>query len=195
MISLIVGLGNIGECYQGTRHNIGFDVVDLVAQKLNARTQPPREYYEWAVAESDFGRLVLAKPTTVVNRSGDAVRPLRDDAEVELHHMLVIVDDFNLPLGVIRLRAGGSDGGHRGLASLIEVLGTEDFPRLRLGIGPVADNMDAVDFVLDEFASDEQDNVRGMIVKAAKAAIYASNHRLEETMTRYNSSPALPDED
>ncbi len=195
MISLIAGLGNVGEGYRGTRHNVGFETVDLVARELSARAQPEREYYEWAVAERETGRVILAKPTTLVNRSGDAMRLLLEDTGLELHQVLVVVDDFNLPLGVIRIRAGGSDGGHRGLASLIEALGTEAFARLRLGIGPVADNMEAVDFVLGRFSPGELDRVREMIEKAAGAAIFASNHRLEETMYRYNSNPAPLDKD
>jgi PTH1 family peptidyl-tRNA hydrolase len=106
--------------------------------------------------------------------------------------MLVVVDDFNLPLGSLRFRPDGSDGGHNGLASIIEALGTEEFPRLRLGIGPVTDNMDARDFVLQPFADAERDAVREMVGTAAEAILFAIDHRLEEAMSNYNSTPAPP---
>jgi PTH1 family peptidyl-tRNA hydrolase len=125
-----------------------------------------------------------------MNHSGLAARALLRDTDLQPSQMLVVVDDFNLPLGRIRIRQGGSDGGHKGLASMIEVLQTEDFPRLRLGIGPVTDNIDAVDFVLSRFEKEETKSAEKMIDIAAEAALFAVNHRLEEAMSRYNVDPA-----
>ena len=190
MISLVVGLGNPGERYVDTRHNLGFDVVDLAARQLRARVQPAREKYQWAVAEIDSGNVILAKPTTFVNRSGEAVRLLLADFEIELTQLLVVVDDFNLPLGAIRIRIAGSDGGHNGLASIGEVLETTELARIRLGTGPPADKVDAAEFVLSKIEPSEQEKMQEMVAKAAEAVIFATGHRLELTMEKYNSNHA-----
>jgi len=193
MISLVVGLGNPGERYAGTRHNLGFDVVDFVAQQLRARVQPARDTYQWAVAEIDSGTVTLAKPTTFVNRSGEAVRRLLADFEIELTQLLVVVDDFNLPLGAIRIRIAGSDGGHNGLVSIGEALETTEFARIRLGTGPLADNVDAAEFVLSKFEPPEQEKMQEMVANVAEAVIFAAGHRLELAMGKYNSNPAPPE--
>ena len=193
MISLVVGLGNPGERYVGTRHNLGFDVVDLVARQLRANIQPAREKYQWAVAEFDSGTVTLARPTTFVNRSGEAVRLLLADFGIELPQLLVVVDDFNLPLSSIRIRMAGSDGGHNGLASIGEALETTEFARIRLGTGPLADNVDAAEFVLSKIEPHEQEKIQEMVAKAAEAVIFATGHRLELAMVKYNCSPAPPE--
>ena len=193
MISLIVGLGNPGERYVGTRHNLGFDVVDLAARQLMAKIQQEQEKYQWAVSEIDSRTVTLAKPTTYVNRSGGAVRQLMADLEIELPQLLVVVDDFNLPLGSIRIRMAGSDGGHNGLASIEEALETTEFARIRLGTGPLTDNVDAAEFVLSKFEPPEQEKMQEMVAKAAEAVIFATGDRLELTMEKYNINPAPPE--
>jgi PTH1 family peptidyl-tRNA hydrolase len=195
MIRLLVGLGNPGTKYASTRHNIGYEVVSRVARSLKAETQPPTVLYDWGVAEGPSGRVYLALPMTYMNRSGEAVSRLLADIGVESGRMLVVVDDYNLPLGAIRVRAGGSDGGHNGLASIIEVLAGEDFPRLRVGIGAPAEAENPADFVLSPFALDETEIVRESIAKAAETAIFALDHSLEEVMSRYNRNPAPPETD
>jgi PTH1 family peptidyl-tRNA hydrolase len=112
-----------------------------------------------------------------------------------LSEMLVVVDDFNLPLGSLRFRRRGSDGGHKGLLSLIEVLGTDEFARLRLGIGPLTDGVEAADFVLSPFEPEQQEAARRMIDTAGEAVVFAIDHRLESAMSKYNSSPALSADD
>jgi len=190
MISLVVGLGNPGERYIGTRHNLGFDVVDLAVRQLMAKIQQEQEKYQWAVTEID---MTLAKPTTYVNRSGEAVRRLMADFEIELPQLLVVVDDFNLPLSSIRIRMAGSDGGHNGLASIEETLETTEFARIRLGTGPLTDNVDAAEFVLSKFEPPEQEKMQEMVAKAAEAVIFATGHRLELAMEKYNINPAPPE--
>ncbi|UCC44178.1 MAG: aminoacyl-tRNA hydrolase [Candidatus Zixiibacteriota bacterium] len=190
MIRLVVGLGNPGSQYEGTRHNIGLEVLTRSAQLLQARPQPQRGLYQWASAGPDANCLVLASPRTFMNRSGDAVSALLHDFEFSLSEMLVLVDDFNLALGAVRIRAAGSDGGHHGLASIIQCLGTDSFARLRAGIGQPADNVDAADYVLSHFEPADAEKVREMVDRAAEATIFAVHHRLEETMTRYNYNPA-----
>ncbi len=190
MISLLVGLGNIGKRYVGTRHNVGFEVVEKVRQALRLSFQPPTTTHDWAVQVRGDRRIILAWPKTYMNHSGLAAQTILQDADLQPSQMLVVVDDFNLPLGRIRLRPGGSDGGHKGLASMIEALKTEDFPRLRLGIGPVSDNMDGVDFVLSRFENDQIRSAEKMIDTAAEAALFALDHHLDEVMLRYNVNPA-----
>jgi len=191
MILLVLGLGNIGRRYEKTRHNVGFEVLDLVCEKLEARRQPPTSDYDWAGKKLDQRRIILAWPKTYVNLSGLAARALLQVNHLEPEEMLVVVDDFNLPLGRLRFRPAGSEGGHNGLESIIEELQTECFPRLRLGIGPITGNLDAVDFVLGKFSAEEAEPVKIMIASAAEAVIFALHNRFEEAMSKYNN-PALP---
>ncbi len=190
MLRLIVGLGNVGATYEDTRHNVGFEVLDRVAAELKAQAQPERRRYRWATALYRDHTVILAWPSTLMNRSGLAVRDLLAAHEAPTEEMLVVVDDFNLPLGALRFRSGGSDGGHKGLASVIETLDTEAFPRLRLGIGPVAEGDDVVGFVLGTFSRSELEPKSEMTARAARAVIFAIDHRLEEAMSNYNSNPA-----
>ena len=194
MISLVIGLGNIGEKYAGTRHNLGFEVLDLVVEKLGLRNRKSGPFYYWADKEID-GRIVrFVWPTTYMNNSGVAVSHAMAEFGLSLKEMLVVVDDYNLPLGKLRIRAKGSDGGHNGLESIISHLESRDFSRLRLGIGPIPDNMGTIEFVLGRFLGEEAENKKKMLEKAGEAVLYSLNHRPEEAMTIYNSDPA-PDEE
>jgi len=128
MISIVLGLGNIGAEYEATRHNLGFEVLDRVAKLQKAVPQKPTREYTWSLIERSPEPLVLAWPRTYMNRSGLAAVALLERVEREPSEMLVVVDDFNLPLGALRFRQNGSDGGHNGLASIIEILETEVSP-------------------------------------------------------------------
>jgi PTH1 family peptidyl-tRNA hydrolase len=130
-----------------------------------------------------------------MNLTGEAIGALLDETRAEPENALVVLDDFNLPVGAVRVRSSGSDGGHNGLASIIETLGTENFPRLRLGIGFPADNQEAAEYVLGRFLPEEAEIVQEMVAKAAEAAIFALHHPLEEVMARYNRNPAPPEND
>ncbi len=190
MLLIIVGLGNIGAAYVGTRHNAGFSLLDRVAQAMKARLEPDREHYRRATGRYKTGSVKLVWPNTLMNRSGWAVEGILDETDAELSEMLVVVDDLNLPLGSIRFRRGGSEGGHNGLESIIESIGSQDFPRLRLGIGPVPDNVDRAKFVLGRFFEDELEEVDRMLATATDAVLFAIDHRLELAMSKYNVSPA-----
>jgi peptidyl-tRNA hydrolase, PTH1 family len=195
MISLVLGLGNIGEKYAGTRHSVGFEVLYRVEQTLKAKPKRSTRDYDWAVAKQDDRKIILARPKTYMNLSGIAAEALLQRNDLSPSEMLVVVDDFALPLGTLRFRLKGSDGGHNGLASLIETLGTEQFPRLRLGIGPLPEGVeDSAEFVLSPFEKDEVEPARKMIETAAEAVVFAIDNRLELAMSRYNSSPALPED-
>ncbi len=197
MLTLILGLGNIGKKYEHTRHNLGFEVVDRVVEKLGAKAQRERAHYQWFKAEvgegEDKREIVLAKPTTFMNGSGEAAQELIERLGITPAEMLVIVDDFNLLLGAVRFRQNGSDGGHNGLVSIIECLGTQAFPRLRLGIGAPSGKGEVIDYVLSRFTKPEKPIVEKMLAVAAEGVIFAVQHRLELAMSKFNSDPAPPD--
>jgi PTH1 family peptidyl-tRNA hydrolase len=185
-LQLAVGLGNPGEQYASNRHNLGFQVVDLLGQRLGLSFQLRDDLYLIALGSVNEDRIALAKPLTYMNESGRAASQLLESCHAEVREMLVICDDANLPLGKIRLRRGGSDGGHRGLESIIWHLACEDFPRLRMGIGPPPDDQDMVTFVLADFKPEEQKLVAQMVELAAEAAICFFQQGIEETMNRFN---------
>lgn len=151
---LIVGLGNIGEEYAHTRHNIGFDVVDAFAQKHHAAFASLR-LADVAECKLKGRTLVLIKPTTYMNLSGKAVKYWMDKEKISLERLLVIVDDLALPLDTLRLRPGGADAGHNGLKSIQQLLGTDQYPRLRFGIGNDYPRGRQVDFVLSPWRAEE----------------------------------------
>lgn len=182
--ALIVGLGNPGGTYAGSRHNIGFMVVDEMCHRLGIRFGPGRGEYQRASGESDGVVLHLVKPTTYMNGSGTAVAEALEHAGLAPDSLLIVLDDFQIPLGTLRLRAKGSDGGHNGLASVLWTLGTDLIPRLRLGIGqesmPAAEARS--DFVLDPFAREELTAVQTMIARAADAATMYATSGIERAM-------------
>jgi PTH1 family peptidyl-tRNA hydrolase len=190
MIQVIVGLGNIGKEYEKTRHNAGFEVLNLLRRELAPCEAARSRNSESEMATYKDNPIVLVRPTTLMNGSGLAVREILEATGSTLSELLVIVDDFNLPLGAIRFRSRGSAGGHNGLESIIEEMQTEDFPRLRLGIGPIPDDINEVDFVLGEFSKMEQSELKKMLGIAAEAVIFALGHGLREAMSRYNYNPA-----
>ncbi|MCB4792807.1 MAG: aminoacyl-tRNA hydrolase [Elusimicrobia bacterium] len=165
-IKIIVGLGNPGEKYKKTRHNIGFRVVELLAEKENQKWKEFHAIAELSSFYTDGNKIILVKPVLFMNNSGLAVRQLLEYFNILPSQMLVVVDDFAIPLGKLRLRERGSSGGHNGLESIIEHLATPDFPRLRLGLGPVELNTDPKDFVLGKFTRDENLLVKPMVEEA-----------------------------
>jgi peptidyl-tRNA hydrolase, PTH1 family len=185
-MKLIVGLGNLGRKYDGTRHNVGFEVLDRLAGQFgDGRT---KDKFDGRLMEASIGteRVLLFWPHTFMNRSGDAVGPAVEFYKLELADVLVVCDDFNLPLGKLRFRRDGSAGGQNGLADVIRRLGTEGFARLRVGIGPVPANWDAADFVLGKFAAAEKDTVQEVIVRAADGAECWVTSGVEASMGRFN---------
>ena len=185
---VVIGLGNPGQRYDHTRHNIGFIIVDRLAAAGGHWRDGPAES-RIAATEVGGAEALLVKPQTYMNRSGTAVRALRDQLEFELDHALVVCDDFLLDFGRVRLRRAGGDGGHNGLASVLEELGTEVVPRLRVGIGPVPDGEDDIDFVLAGFGPGEDvealsDRARGTIVSWIVDGVDAA-------MNKFNGTPPL----
>lgn len=151
---LIVGLGNIGIEYVNTRHNMGFMVLDAWAQASNISFRTER-YGDVAEISFKGRKFTLLKPSTYMNLSGNAVRYWMQKLHLEVENLLVISDDLNLPFGTIRLRKGGSNGGHNGLGNINEMLGTQDYARIRMGIGNGFSRGGQIDFVLGKFTEDE----------------------------------------
>lgn len=183
---LIVGLGNAENKYAGTRHNIGFEVVNALAAKLSVTFETGRYAY---VAHAKYkGRaLTLILPTTYMNLSGNAVRYWLDKEKIQPENMMVISDDLDLPLGTLRMKPKGSGGTHNGLGHIIEVLGHHNFPRLRFGIGHDFAQGYQVDFVLGKFSSEELKTMEPAINKAVQGIIAFTTIGLSKTMNEVNS--------
>jgi PTH1 family peptidyl-tRNA hydrolase len=187
---LVVGLGNPGREYEGTRHNIGFAALDRLAEKLGCSFRR-KSRFSAQVAEAgacDAGKVTLAKPQTFMNRSGSAVQALLVWLKIEPGQLLVVVDDADLPLGQIRLRPSGGSGGHNGLRSIIETLGgNEEFARLRIGIGRTAPlGTDITGHVLGRFAPAERQVAEEAVVIAVEALECCLRDGLAEAMNRFN---------
>ncbi len=185
-MKVIAGLGNPGTEYKNTPHNVGFDVVDALAVRLSASwKEAPR--FRAAVAKTETGgeTLWLMKPQTFMNASGEAIAPFLRYYHATAADLIVVEDDTDLPLGKLRLRARGSSGGHRGLQSVITHLATDNFIRIRLGVGrSVHGNM--ISHVLGKFGEDRRAQVEELVDAAAKAALCIAEKGLNEAMNRYN---------
>ena len=186
MLSLVVGLGNPGRRYSQTRHNVGFMVVET----LRGRSGDPdeRESGHSAVwrTEVEGREIVLARPLVFMNRSGAAVRALAEKHGTAPDEVLVVCDDFHLDFGALRLRRGGSHGGHNGMRSIIDALGTQEFPRLRIGIGAAPSGQDPAEFVLERFTPDERAQLGDVVTQAADCVEAVLKAGLEAGMNRYN---------
>jgi peptidyl-tRNA hydrolase, PTH1 family len=186
-MKLIVGLGNPGREYDGTRHNAGFDVLDELARRWGAELRKSWRFpVKFAEVRAGGGKVGLAKPQTFMNRSGDAVAPLVRRKGVATGDLIVIVDDVDLELGRLRVRGKGSAGGHNGLKSLIDRLGTEEFTRVRVGVGRGPADRDMVGHVLGKFAPDERATAGDAIRRAADAVEFLLEQGVEPTMNRFN---------
>jgi peptidyl-tRNA hydrolase, PTH1 family len=166
-MKLIVGLGNPGRKYEKTRHNVGFEVLEAIAKRH--AVEPPKEKFQGRAVQATVGGqpVLLLWPLTLMNLSGQSVGAAVDFYRVPLDDLLVICDDFNLPLGKLRFRSQGSAGGQKGLNDIIRRVGSDAFARLRIGIGPVPDSWDPADFVLSRFAAAERATVDDAIARAA----------------------------
>lgn len=194
-MKLIVGLGNPGRRYQGTRHNVGFEVVDEVARRHNASFgAAPAEALVARIRDLGGG-VVLAKPLTFMNVSGVATRDILHYYRIDLADLLIVADDANLPLGRLRARAGGSDGGHNGLRSVAGQLGTERFARLRVGVGRGDARRDLADHVLARFDTEEQPVIEAAILRAAEAVGVFVIDGLDRVMNAYNRPETAGEEE
>jgi len=182
----IFGLGNPGSEYEMTRHNVGFMVVDAIAKNLKIDFKHGKGEYVIGSGKYKGREILLVKPLTYMNNSGVAVKDVVEQFKIDVKDIWVICDDLNLPLGMIRIRQKGSDGGHNGLYSIIYHLKTIEFPRLRCGIGNPEKMQNMVDFVLSKFDDDEIEKVNDMIDRAVEATFCFISDVILTAMNRFN---------
>ncbi len=188
-MKIVVGLGNPGQKYKHTRHNVGFDVLTNIAQRYF--TGLPKAKFNAEVAEAVIKneKTILISPLTFMNLSGQSVRAAVDFYKVPLEDLLIVCDDINLDIGRLRIKPGGSAGGQNGLKDIIQRLGTDQFPRLRLGVGKVPARWDTADYVLSKFDSDDRPLVDVGIKSAADAIEVWIESGLQTAMNRFNADP------
>jgi PTH1 family peptidyl-tRNA hydrolase len=194
-MKLVVGLGNPGRDYRETRHNAGFMVVDEIARRhqLTWAAGPAQVAESFVVKRFGDAPFLLAKPLTFMNRSGDVVAGLARYYDVPASDLLVVVDEVALPLGRLRVRRSGSAGGHNGLKSIVERFGTDQFPRLRVGVGRGDARRDLADHVLSKFDSGERAGLEEIIARAADAVEMFAAADIEQVMNAYNPDAAAPE--
>jgi len=186
---LIVGLGNPGPRYRNTRHNVGFMVLDELARALEVEYSREKFGGLFTEARHEGAKVLLLKPLTFMNNSGASVARAAKNKVRDAGDLLVVVDDVNLPLARLRFRAGGSDGGHKGLRSVIEHLGTSEFPRLRIGVGLGGHKDNLTDHVLGPFTPEERSQVERAVSEAAEGVLVFVSEGAETAMSRFNARP------
>lgn len=185
-MKLVVGLGNPGRRYQGTRHNVGYLVVAELARRFGAL--PAKARFQGEVVEAELGgqKALLLSPTTFMNLSGVSVQEAKSFYKLAGEDLLVLCDDLNLPVGKLRIRAQGSSGGQKGLDDIIQRLGNDEFARLRVGIGAAPEGWDWADYVLSRFTADELPEIQRAVELAADAAVVWARDGIEVCMNQYN---------
>lgn len=183
---LLIGLGNPGREYRDNRHNIGFMLIDRIAVRLNARGMKMQSKAIVMDARYDDRKLILAKPQTYMNLSGQSVQGLTRFYKLPLSNVMILSDDLDLPFGTIRIRASGGPGGQRGLGNILEKLGTKDVPRLRLGIGRPPGRMDPAAYVLQDFSREELKSLSEILDRGADAALEFVVNGLTSAMNKFN---------
>lgn len=182
---MVVGLGNPGAEYKGTRHNVGFEVIDLLAERCRIKLNKSRHQARYGMGYVGETAAILVKPLTYMNLSGRAISPLAKEHNIPPERILVIADDKDLVVGRVRLKPKGSAGGHNGHKNIIAALGTEEYPRLKIGIGSAQPGQ-LIDHVLGSFGRDERDLIHEAIRKAAEGAKVAVDSGLEAAMNVVN---------
>ena len=183
---LIAGLGNIGDEYEGTRHNIGFRILDALAKASNITFQDRR--YGFISELSVKGqRLFLLKPSTYMNLSGNAVRYWMNEKKIPIERLLIVNDDLALPVGSLRMKPGGSEGGHNGLRHITSVLGTNQYARLRFGVGNEYPKGGQIDFVLGRFSPEEEETIEPRIQLAGEMIVSFCLAGIQNTMNQFNN--------
>jgi peptidyl-tRNA hydrolase, PTH1 family len=185
-MKMIVGLGNPGKQYEQTRHNIGFEVIDALSQQLGIPLNQSKLKGLYGMGFYKGEKVLLLKPLTYMNLSGESIRAVMDYYQVDLENLLVIYDDLDLPVGKIRLRQKGSAGGHNGIKSTIAHLGTQQFNRVRIGIDRPTTSMPIPDYVLGRFHKEEQLGVQEAVEKSTKACVAWINTPFLQVMNEFN---------
>ena len=184
---IIVGLGNPGREYAGTRHNVGFDMIDRLAAQENIGVLEKKHKAVIGKGVVSGQKCILAKPQTFMNLSGESIRAAADFYKVEPENVLVVYDDISLEPGQLRIRAKGSAGGHNGMKNIIAHLGTQEFPRVKVGIGEKPKGMDLADYVLSCFSKGEQELMDQAFKEAARAVAVILGQGIESAMNEFNA--------
>lgn len=183
---VIAGLGNPGRKYDNTRHNVGFDTIDLLSSKHGIKVS--KVNFKAITGDGRIGgeRVLLVKPQTFMNLSGESVREIVEWYKLPMSRLLLVYDDVDLPMGRVRIRAKGSSGSHNGMKSVIYQLGSDEFPRIRIGIGSAPEGWDLADYVLSRFGSEDRKTIDGSVANAASAAAVWISSGIEAAMNQYN---------
>jgi len=187
---LVVGLGNPGDEYASTRHNAGFMLVEHLARAWGIELRGRLFKARTALARRGGEEVLLVQPKTFMNRSGIAVRAAMAGREVPPERLVVVYDDLDIPLGEIRVRKKGRPGTHKGMISVVGEIRTDEFPRVRIGIGPLPPGRDAADFVLEPFRRGERRSIDGSLEQAGEAVEMILDGGIDRAMTRFNRRPA-----
>ncbi|MBS3314852.1 aminoacyl-tRNA hydrolase [Staphylococcus aureus] len=183
----IVGLGNIGKRFELTRHNIGFEVVDYILEKNNFSLDKQKFKGAYTIERMNGDKVLFIEPMTMMNLSGEAVAPIMDYYNVNPEDLIVLYDDLDLEQGQVRLRQKGSAGGHNGMKSIIKMLGTDQFKRIRIGVGRPTNGMTVPDYVLQRFSNDEMVTMEKVIEHAARAIEkFVETSRFDHVMNEFN---------
>lgn len=185
-MKMIIGLGNPGKQYENTRHNIGFQAIDKLADRLGATSMQSKFNGMYSIVHHPEGKVMLVKPLTYMNLSGECVRPLMDYYNIDVEDIIVLYDDLDFAPGELKLRQKGSAGGHNGLKSLISHLGTDEFKRVRMGIGRPTNGMKVADYVLSSFGIEELPLINEMVDKSADACMAWLKVPFLEVMNEFN---------
>lgn len=190
MMYLIVGLGNPDRQYEGTRHNVGFEVIDRLADRLFVSVEEKkfRGYYGKGIIGGQ--KVILLKPQTYMNLSGESVRAAADFYKIQPEHIIVVYDDVSLDVGQLRIRTKGSAGGHNGIKNIIAHLGTQEFPRVKVGVGAKPPRMDLADYVLSRFSKEDQAKMEDAFKEAAEAVETLITEGADRAMNRFNGHKA-----
>ena len=183
---LIVGLGNPTKQYEGTRHNVGFETIDRIAAENQIRVEEKKHKALYGSGYIEGEKVILAKPQTFMNLSGESVRELSDYYKIPAENIIVIYDDISLDVGKLRIRAKGSAGGHNGIKNIIAHLGTQEFTRIKIGVGEKPAKMDLADYVLGHFSKEEQPVIRESADRAREAVCEIITHGAASAMNKYN---------
>ena len=186
---LVAGLGNPGKGYASSRHNIGFIVIDELAKRLGVSVKKKGFRSHYAQAPIDEKKLILLKPVTYMNRSGEAVSEAAEFFKIPAKDIIAVYDEMDLSLGSIKVKVGGGSAGHKGIQSIINSLGDSDFIRVRVGIGKPVQKSEVIDHVLSQFEKEEKKLVKDAIVKAADAVIEIVQRGAESAMNKFNKNP------
>jgi len=188
---MVVGLGNPGREYRDTRHNIGFMVIDSLAEKFDIKLSRVQNKAITGSGNREGARIILVKPQTFMNLSGQAVASLVRFYKIQNENLIVAHDDVDLPFGTIRMRPGGGSAGQKGIASIINLMGTQDFARLRMGVGRPPGRMDAASYVLQSFSEKDKEILNPFLDRAVEALDCFIQSGLESAMNRYNQVEQL----